>query len=272
LDERTYEKFKDACNRYLNEIIKDAISKIDANLNRLAFVDEKQKRLKDIIRDLIKNIDDYFTLDDFILMHPYSLRIYPFFFRLGDFAYYHLLVEQPQTFGIAHSPLYYDVNEVEFEENFESVVDFNSEDLKFPKVEWHKAFEEMCSKFIEKQPFKEIASHVTIKYYLEKYASWFDYYDINEIETGEPREVALTNTRKIIILNELGILDNIKEKNNFEDWRPVAREVAKLLNIHIDSAVSGVIGIKHNTASNNNPLKSEKNKNWQKELKELLNR
>ena len=93
----------------------------------------------------------------------------------------------------------------------------------------------------------------------------------NDSETYDLPESNLMGTRKIMVLHELGILERWMEFQNYEDKRPLARDIARMLGISHSSAQSTINGI-YSSSSKNNPYKSKGKLNQQftSELRGLL--
>jgi hypothetical protein len=115
--------------------------------------------------------------------------------------------------------------------------------------------------------FEIISNSIVYKYFLNKYHDVFDYEDLESIQENI---IDLKTTRKLIILEELGILDKIKELNQFQDYSSVGYEIAKLLNINKEHSARIVGSIKHNMDSKNNPYNAKGNKEFIKRLRDLL--
>lgn len=115
--------------------------------------------------------------------------------------------------------------------------------------------------------FKYIIDFSLYFYFTKEYNNLLSSDDLLELETGEKPNLKLS--RQIIIFNELGIIEYLKNKH--KDIRPVSREIAKLLDDATEDSINSYItGILSNYKTAHNPYKSQKNKELVKELKELF--
>jgi len=129
-------------------------------------------------------------------------------------------------------------------------------------------FELIESLFIDLEiSFEVIELFLVYQYFLGYYNHYFDYDSIYSIE-GIETDIKVT--RQVIILNELGILDNLKEK--YKDWREVSREVDRLLGLSQGKTQTAVNSIKNNSQSNKNPYnaKQEALKYYIQQVQSLL--
>lgn len=105
---------------------------------------------------------------------------------------------------------------------------------------------------------------------IEHYNDFIDYEHLYTIETGEDFNHNIN--RQVMILNELGVLENIKNYLDTDEHRVIAKEVSKILGLRPNQTQTAVNSIMYNKKSDKNPynVKQSKAKEFIKKLKDLF--
>lgn len=101
---------------------------------------------------------------------------------------------------------------------------------------------------------------------LKEYNHKFSFETQFELDTGEKYDINIT--RRIIILNEMGILDNLKKNFECYDNLSVSKFVKKLLGTEKDTqtVVNGILS----NIKDRNPYEKDRNKEFIEKVQELL--
>ncbi len=259
---------------FINNGIEKEKKNLDADLRSFSFIDDKRNFLKNYIRQIQKeiifktrNFSERVTIKGhrFPVMENFDATIYVEYFdtQLQNLFVYHYSenyyrTRRPNDFNYFH----FDDYKIVSLDTGEVVVKFDI------------AIKDSISPYgyiLEKLDVDAKVYRPLMMYYLSieltsKYNEMVNYNEPLEIDGNV---ISISDTKKFLLLNELGVIDKVHEIEQNLDLEPTGRLIAKYLGMNPNYGARLIRRIK-SKKDPLNPYNTESNQTFIKNVKELL--